>query len=362
MPLIKKGQQFTCLVTSPAYDIPLSFHSLTGLDRFSSFSLTSQRMNNTTAIARSNPTISYYGLTKAEGIAISSAFIVACFLIVAGNFLAIVLFALRKKLRKKSLFLVMNMAVSDLLLGAVSLPIYIFLERDFFRLGRVKWNQYFHSSYFFVDALLSQVSLITAVLISLERFHAICWPFRHRVLSMRAYRFAIFVTWALAFVVSSILTVLTWLNLEKDACYAWMTWALIMLLIACGCNIGIRRRSRARLFSSHNRLNIESLTYTLLFVSFLALVCWIPLVIMNYFYFVSKISASWFSLAHEIANFLNYFNSCVNPMVYAYKVPEFRQASRLCCLEKRVQVERSEGKNTAPTFQAQNNQAMETEL
>ena len=49
-------------------------------------------------------------------------------------------------------------------------------------------------------------------------------------------------------------------------------------------------------------------------------------------------------------------------MVYAYRVPEFRQASRLCCLDKRVEVERSEGKNTAPTFQAQNNQAMETEL
>ena len=123
----------------------------------------------------------------------------------------------------------MNRAVSDLLLGAVSLPIYIFLNADYFRLGKVKWNQYFHFSYIFVDAFLSQVSLITAVLISLERFHAICWPFRHRVLSMRAYKVGIFITWALAFFVSSILTVLTWSNLEKDACYAWMTWALKML-------------------------------------------------------------------------------------------------------------------------------------
>ena len=128
---------------------------------------------------------------------------------------------------------------------------------------------------------------------------------------------------------SLILTVLTWLSLGKGACYAWMTWALIMLLIVCGCNIGIRRRSRDRLVSPHNRLNIESLTYTLLFESFLALVCWIPLVIMNYFYFVSRISASWFFLACEIVNLLNYFNSCVNPMVYAYRVPEFKQAPRL---------------------------------
>ena len=176
MPLIKRPHQLTCLLASPAYDIPLSFHSLTGLDNFLSFSLTSQRMNNSTAIARSNPSISYYRFTKVEGIAIYCAFIVACFFIVAGNFLTIVLFALTKKLRKKSLFLVMNMAVSDLLLGAISLPIYIFLKEDYFRLVKVKWNQYFNFSYIFVDACLSQVSLISAVLISLERFHAICWP------------------------------------------------------------------------------------------------------------------------------------------------------------------------------------------
>ena len=323
-------------------------------------------MNNTTAIARSNPTISYYALTKVEGIAISSAFIVACFFIVAGNFLRIVLFALTKKLRKKSLFLVMNMTVSDLLLGAVSLPIYIFLKEDYFRLGKVKWNQYFNFSYIFLDACLSQVSLISAVLISLDRFHAIYWPFRHRVLSMRAYKLGIFITWALAFFVSSVIALLTWFNLEKGACYAWMIWALMMLFIVCGCNIGIRRGSRARLVSSHNRLNIESLTYALLFVSFLALVCWIPLVIMNYFYVVSRISASWFFLAYEIAKFLNYFNSCVNPLVYAYRVPEFRQALRLRCLDRRVEVRgsvrKSVGKNTAPTFLVKNNQVMETKL
>ena len=227
----------------------------------------------------------------------------------------------------------MNMAVSDLLLGAVSLPIYIFLMEDDFRLAKVKWNQYFHSSHNFVDAFLSQVSLITAVLISPERFHSICWPLRHRVLSMRAFKVGIFITWALAFFVSSVIAVLTCLNLEKGACYAWITWALIMLLIVCGRNIGIRRRSRDRIVSSHNSLNIESLTYTLLFVSFLALVCWIPLVIVNYFNFVCRISASWFSLVYEISNFVNYFNSCVNPLVYAHRVPEFRQALRLCCLD-----------------------------
>ena len=180
---------------------------------------------------------------------------------------------------------------------------------------------------------------------------------------MRTYKIGIFITWTLAFFVSSILTVLLWLELGKGACYLWITYALTMLLIVCGCSIGIRRRSRERatFVTSHNRFNIERLTHTLLFVSFLALVSWIPLVIVNYLSLVCEISASWFWFADQIADVLNYCNSCVNPMVYAYRVPEFRQASRLYCLDKRVEVERN-GKNTTPTFQAYNNQVMETEL
>ena len=61
-------------------------------------------MNNTTGNAGSSPTISYQ-LSKAEGIAFSSVFIMASFFIVAGNLFTIVLFALSKKLRKGSLFL-----------------------------------------------------------------------------------------------------------------------------------------------------------------------------------------------------------------------------------------------------------------
>ncbi|KAL9986072.1 hypothetical protein ACROYT_G000144 [Oculina patagonica] len=61
-------------------------------------------------------------LSKEEGIALCSAFILVSVFIVVGNLLTIVLFALDKKLRKKSLFLVINMAFADLMLGALSIP------------------------------------------------------------------------------------------------------------------------------------------------------------------------------------------------------------------------------------------------
>ena len=64
--------------------------------------------------------------SKGEGVAWCSAFIVTSIFIVVGNLLTIVLFAVYKKLRKKSLFLVINMAFDDLMLGVLSLPLYIY--------------------------------------------------------------------------------------------------------------------------------------------------------------------------------------------------------------------------------------------
>ena len=62
-----------------------------------------------------------------EGISLVSAFIFESVMIVGGNLLTIILFVREKKLRKKSLFLVMNMALADVMLGAVSLPWFVYL-------------------------------------------------------------------------------------------------------------------------------------------------------------------------------------------------------------------------------------------
>ena len=60
----------------------------------------------------------------AEGIALCAAFILIFLFIVGGNLLTVVLFAVDRRLRKRSLLLVINMAFADLMLGTVALPIY----------------------------------------------------------------------------------------------------------------------------------------------------------------------------------------------------------------------------------------------
>ena len=136
--------------------------------------------------------------SKAEAIAWCCGHALRAVVITAGNLLTIVLFAFNKKVRKKkSLYLVMNMAFADLLLGGVCLPLFVYVLAT--------CNQFLLPAFLtIILTVSSHASFITAALISAERFYAIYWTLKHRTLSTRAYRLVIWTTWILAILVSTI--------------------------------------------------------------------------------------------------------------------------------------------------------------
>ena len=102
-------------------------------------------MNNIPATTGSNNTSSSCTEeipSKQEGIAICSVFVLEAVLIVVGDLLTIVLFILNKELRKKSLYLAINMASADLMLGTVFLPHGIHVVGDEYQLWTKTVNSY----------------------------------------------------------------------------------------------------------------------------------------------------------------------------------------------------------------------------
>ena len=270
---------------------------------------------------------------KAEGIAFSIAFIFSFLAIVIGNLLVIVLFAVNRRLRKRSLFLVINMAFADLMLGAVTLPIHIYFGGLYYQLWPGRWTIALDILLPILTIFFSQAALISAAFISCERFYAIYWPFKHRTLSMRAYRIIIFIMWTLTFLITTI-TTLDVLFSYKPAVYFWMSYVLILIFIMCGCNIGIWRKFRlGRITFQQNRDSLNKrLTKTLLFVSILALLSWLPLVIFNCLAHLYGIQIPL--KYYYMVNVINYSNSFTNPVVYALRIPEFKEALVLYCLRR----------------------------
>ena len=212
--------------------------------------------------------------SKAEGIAWCSAFILLSVFIVVGNLLTIVLFARNKTLRKKSLFLVINMAFADLMIGALTLPFDISRLGADFHLWITSVNMPLDYFYFIVRMVTLIATLNSAAAISGERFYAIYWPFKHRTLSMRAYRIVICTVWSLTILASAVCMTFVFFISYNHAVYIWAPYIVILILFICGCNIGIWRKFRhgsVALQQDNRAPQKKRLTKTLLFVSLLAL-------------------------------------------------------------------------------------------
>ena len=288
-------------------------------------------LENVSASTRSFP-------SKSEGIALCSAFILSSVLITAGNLLTLVLFAATKPLRKKSLFLVMNMAFADLMLGAFTLPFYIYLVGDDYQLWTAKYdfeNMAYKIFYASFDNIFLLGSYISAS-ISCERFYAVFWPFKHRLLSTRTYRITIFSIWTFAVLLSTLIILIYVSSSFESGLYVFIPVVLGLTIIICVCNIAIWRNFHHESVASQHRSGASPnrrLTKTLLLMSTLALVCWLPLITLNILINMTKTSIP--SKFYLMVNILNYSNSFVNPIVYVFRIPEFQQALRSCYTKRR---------------------------
>ena len=258
--------------------------------------------------------------SSVQVIAWSCALATEAVVIVVGNLLTIVLFALNKKLRsKKSLYLVLNMAFADLFLGGISLPTYFYS----LVLGQVKFDEQTPTLFTIIFLVFAQASFITAALISCERFYAIYWPLKHRqTLSTRAYRFVILTVWTLS-ILGSLFTVFLLQFSSLMALNSFLSLIFVsVLLIISGFNFGVWRKIEQQTVPHHqNRvLQRRHLTKTLLLVSLIAMDSWLPPLVYNLIAFLGYRMSNNISL---ITSFTYFSNSFINPIVYALRDRSF---------------------------------------
>ena len=205
--------------------------------------------------------------------------------ITLGNLFTIITFTFIKKLRpKKSLYLVINMAFADLLLGSVCLPISIFTIVTYEQLSQERSPVFLKM----IIVVFAQASFISAALISAERFYAIYWPLKHRTLTTRAYRLVILTVWLLA-ILGSISTffLLKFLSIV-DLYFLLCLYGLFLVVTICGLNIGIWRKFQQKTVPHHQNRALQNrrLTNTLLFASLIASGSWIPTIVYNLMVFL----------------------------------------------------------------------------
>ena len=275
---------------------------------------------------------------KAECITWITVLFAASFATVTLNAITIFIFIKHRNLRNRSAYLIINLAVADMLVGGFST---FDLSYSYGQICRIwKINSYRFSDLRSAAVFIFLVcSLTNITVISLERLHATYWPFRHRVLKRWIYKALIAVTWIIAGAISSAYIALTELRVEYF--YLWNSFNAFCLTIICisYASIYVKVRHGAQGLHHNAATRERKLTTTLFILTFLSLSLWLPYVATWVVMKASDYLVMPPLRLYYFFIFLFHANSLINPILYLIKISGYRRAFialfRIRCQQQR---------------------------
>ena len=256
--------------------------------------------------------------------------IIECLAIVILNIITIVVFVKKKRqLQRRSTYLIIHLAIVDLLVGAVSGPLQIKYRMALycppwkFRRDTI-WSNRLYFTFFHLFSFASFTNLIA---ISLERLHATFCPFRHRFVRKWVYRAIIIVIWLIP-ICREVAQIFLWeiADLLVISTYLYLPFYTVSLFVICVSYILIIIKVRcSRHPQIHSRSKRErKLTGTALIVSLVSLLCFLPALI---YLACLHLSFTCFMNVHiyMAVSVLCLGNSLVNPIIYSLRMPGFRE-------------------------------------
>ena len=254
-------------------------------------------------------------------------------------------------------FLILSLAVADLLLGVVVLPpSMVYIIENCWYLGNLFCK--IHSS---MDITLVTTSIINLSFISIDRYYAVCHPLRYtRTITVQTALIMILVIWGVSVFVGFV-TIFLQLNilgeeefyykhvLCEGGCVTYQTAtasavssslsfylpALIMLCIYLKIFLVAQRQARSiqsTTFQNQKSGAVASKSErkafrTLAIVMGVFLCCWTPFFLCNVS--IPYIVDTNLPLLLRITVTIGYSNSFLNPIVYAFFYSWFRRAFRM---------------------------------
>ena len=294
-----------------------------------------------------------------------SLLITESIIIVTFNVVTIIIFMKNRSLRTRGMYLVINLAIADAMSGAFSecmLFVYLGGWCDFWKFNLTgNWRKLSVA----MELLFPVSSIAGIVAISLQQLHAIFRPFQHRVIKKWVYGVAIAIVWIVAALISTLQ------HLKINHLTLWISFTSICLFTICvSYTLTALKFFRGRNIQHHGASSIRDrkLTVTLVIVTLVSLLMWLPYIICSFLLITSD---NFRSLPDQLLFRLNfslmvlyYANSLVNPIMYAIRMPEFKRAliSLLRCQGNQVAVAVLSAQGNKMTFARSRSQNQSTVL
>uniref|UniRef100_A0A3Q0T6S9 G-protein coupled receptors family 1 profile domain-containing protein n=1 Tax=Amphilophus citrinellus TaxID=61819 RepID=A0A3Q0T6S9_AMPCI len=273
-----------------------------------------------------------------------------CLLTVALNLLVIIAVSHFRQLHTPTNILLLSLAVSDFLVGLLLMPAKILRDTACWFLGQLTCFLYNY-----VCFIVTSASVGNMVLISVDRYVAICDPLHYPTrITDRRIKLCVCLCWLCSVFYNILLIKHDLLQpLQHNSCYGECIFATdliagttdliltfivpVSVIIVLYMRVFVVAVSQARAMRSHVTAVTLQLSVTLTpkkselkaartlgVLVLVFLTCFCP------YYCVSLLGDELFnSSSASIVVYLFYFNSCLNPVIYAMFYPWFRKAVKL---------------------------------
>ena len=275
---------------------------------------------------------------KEESVIVScTLYVIIAILAVFGNGLVVGSFIRHSRLRTITNFFVVSLSVADILVGVISIPIWISM------LLYSSGGPTLQTVYYVLDLFAGSCSILHLVAISLERFFAVVYPIRHRNTTAKVYYVYLVAVWVIPAAACGSSVELRNVNREANMLFLFIAFFVIPLLVILFTYARIWRAANSRIQpgrdTSRTMKRDMRIAVTIALVIGFFVVAWLPFFIVQLLLvFCEKCQPEIFNRNLLLfVKFMHYSNSAVNPIVYAVKIPEFRRAFKqlvglcLCC-------------------------------
>lgn len=286
---------------------------------------------------------------KVEIVASIVVYILLSLFVILGNVLVIAAFRFNSRLRTINNTFLVGLAISDLLVGLISIPLWIYFSSCQQHLTCVD-GQELLTLYSTVDIFTGCASVLQLTAISIERYLAITRPINHRSYSMRVYYAMIAAAWGFAFVMAGLFPVQQnkWQKpysiILFTTCFALP--ALVILTVYAIIFQTAKGTSRARVHpvgtatAKSPSQNEAKIAATIAVITGLFVIAWLPFFVVN---LIAEFCLPCLPPYPDVlrlirfVKWMHYSNSMVNPMVYAYRNGEMRKTFKrlllfcFCC-------------------------------
>ena len=271
-------------------------------------------------------------------------FVVEAALIILGNAFTIFVFSTltRTSHIRRTCYLLINLAIADLLVG-ITEPIILGMEKyhkmtattskprginETNPRSRNRENDLPEAMQLFA----SSVSVFFLALISLERAFAVLKPLRHRVVSTRVYIYSIVVVWAVGIFIFGLMALSFYYpKLERETVDIVVHFCLfISILVICASYLKIRTRlsSTAPEVAIVNGRQTTEYNVRLSRALFVAIALSLPFWLPAFAVYIGWdfCQRCFHPYVVWTVNVLHLANSLVNPFVYSFRMPVFKEA------------------------------------